>query len=86
MCKEYTHRYGSVHATQKVLEYLQKNIPNLPNKGFTKPYQAMPDECKNKDVTIAYKNYYQHPKKKHINAWTKRDVPEWFKTPRIAIN
>ena len=39
--------------------------------------QAMPDECKDSDPVIAYRNYYREHKAE-FSKWSKRNVPEWF--------
>lgn len=79
LCKEYTYRYGKKHKTEDMMYFLQKNVPaNLPNIGITDVYQAMPDECKDKDPVKAYRNYYMHPNKEHLKCWKKRERPVWF--------
>ena len=54
LCKEYTHRYGKIHKTQQHLEWLTKNIPNIPNGKFTQPTLAMPDQYKRDDPVKSY--------------------------------
>ena len=78
LCKEYTYRYGRKHKTEELMEFLQKNVPKLPDAGITPVYQAMPDECKDKDAVTAYRNYYMHPVKAKLRHWKKRELPEWF--------
>jgi hypothetical protein len=58
LAKEYTHRYGKVHKTQSVIEYLISNVPSLPEEPFTDPPQCMPEFCKQQDTVEAYRNYY----------------------------
>lgn len=69
LCKEYTHRYGKTHKTESVLRNLQ--CPPLPDKKFTDPPQAMPDEFKDQDTITAYRNYYLFGKK-HLHRWKTR--------------
>ena len=57
LCKEYTHRYGKIHKTQQHLEWLSKNIPNIPNGEFTQPTLAMPDQYKSDNHQNYYRNY-----------------------------
>lgn len=79
MCEEYTHRYGKTHKSEKVLRFLQKNIPiEIPDIGLTPVYQAMPDECKHKDPVVAYKRLYVSKYKRHLANWTKREKPLWW--------
>jgi len=58
ICSEFTKRYGKRHKTQDVLEWCRDNEPNIPDNGFTPPPQCMPDEYKNSDTIIAYKQFY----------------------------
>ena len=51
-----------------------KNIPlNIP---FNQPTQAMPDDVKNEDSIIAYRDYYIKYKK-DFATW-KTSIPEWY--------
>lgn len=81
LCEEYTYRYGKVHKTEEVLRKIK--CPNLPNKEFTFPPQAMPDEYKHKNSIVAYRNYYilgkahLHLKKKG-HCWKNRNPPPFI--------
>lgn len=75
---EYTHRYGKVHASQRILSALKVVPINIPNDPFTQPPQAMPDYCKRVDAIEAYRVYYIQ-EKNHLASWKKRDVPEWYR-------
>ena len=75
---EYTHRYDKVHATSRLEQYLAQLPKNIPQKGFTEPTPAMPDEVKVPGDSIkSYRNYYIN-NKVHLASWKKRQVPEWF--------
>ena len=75
---EYTHRYDKVHATSRLEQYLAQLPKNIPQKGFTEPTPAMPDEVKIPGDSIkSYRNYYIN-NKVHLASWKKRQVPEWF--------
>ena len=81
ICNEFIKRYGKRHKTQDVLEWLQINKPNIPDKGFTPPPQCMPDEYKNLDTVKAYHTFYIEDKIKikKLN-WNKlNNQPEWIK-------
>lgn len=78
LSKEYTYRYGKTHKCEAYIRELGKNIPNLPNIGFTKPAQAMPDIYKCDDSIKAYRQYYFF-EKYDLHSWKKRDVPKWIK-------
>lgn len=63
---EYTKRYGKLHKSIKTLSNTLINFPkNLPYGKFTQPPQAMPDEYKHEDSTIAYRKYYLSEKIKN---------------------
>ena len=79
LCKEYTHRYGKVHATQTKLEKYLKAVPtNIPNVGLTKMPQAMPDKYRQDDSVQAYRAYYIN-EKKNQSKYTNAEMPEWLK-------
>jgi hypothetical protein len=77
LCAEYTYRYEKVHKSQQFLDILEKNLPDIPDLGFTPPAQAMPDTYKEKDTVEAYKSYYIF-EKHHLFAWKKREEPEFI--------
>jgi len=78
LCKEYTYRYGKEHLTYTKLNDKLKLTPrNISCIGFTSPAQAMPEEYKNSDPVVAYRNYYKFGKA-HLADWTKRGKPDWF--------
>ena len=81
ICNEFTIRYGKHHKTQDVLEWLDKNEPNLPDNGFTPPPQCMPEEFKQENTIEAYKRFYIEDKiaVKKLN-WNKlNNKPKWIK-------
>jgi len=76
--REYTHRYGKVHASLTKLEKPLKKLPtNIPQGKMTPLAQAMPDEYKNEDPIVAYRDYVIH--EKHYAQWNKnRSKPTWW--------
>lgn len=85
LCYEYTHRYGKKHVCQEHIEWLNANPPPAPSEGLTEMKQAMPDKYKVEgDPIQAYRNYYIGDKASFAK-WTKRDVPDWFKPPKITL-
>jgi hypothetical protein len=84
-CKEYTYRYGKIHKVESsgLMQILKNIFPiNIPNKPFTEPTPAMPDECKVPgDSLQSYRNYYRL-NKTHLANWTgkvnSRPVPNWY--------
>lgn len=80
LCKEYTHRYGKIHKSQAVIEWCaDMDIFSMPDEARTPFAQAMPDEYKNNDPVIAYRNYYAG-EKGHMLAYTNRERPQWLNT------
>jgi hypothetical protein len=81
LCEEYEYRYGKHHKSRAILEGIE--CPDLPDLPFTQPTQAMPNEYKNEDSIIAYRNYYLYGKKhlhswKTRHAWKNRGVPPFI--------
>ena len=78
LMSEYTHRYGKTHATSRLEMYLAQLPKNIPQKHFTQPTPAMPDEVKVPGDSIkSYRNYYIN-NKPHLASWKNRNKPEWY--------
>ena len=79
LMKEYTHRYGKHHATERLIHYLWEFPKNISHGdgGFTDPPQCMPDHSKGDDAVSAYQTYYIL-EKSDFATWKRRDMPEWF--------
>lgn len=79
LCKEYTHRYGKVHKTEKLIPYLCSLPINIAlYEKWSDPPLAMDDDCKMGDAILSYRTYYKY-KKSHLLCYTNRDLPEWLK-------
>jgi hypothetical protein len=91
LCREYTNRYGKIHACQRMAEWFLNNTPlcneqtktksvypteNIPT-GCTPPPLAMPVEYHHVDLLQAYRNYYRGDKRRFAK-WKYTKVPEWF--------
>jgi hypothetical protein len=78
LCDEYTFRYGKIHLCdtkfRKILNTHPKGIPQI---GLTPIAQAMPEQYKNENPVIAYRQYYINEKSKFA-VWTKREKPYWY--------
>ena len=77
---EYTYRYDKVHASltklADALLMLPTGLWNTSTKISDIP-QCMPDEYKNENPIIAYRNYVMN--EKHYAKWEKgRDKPTWW--------
>ena len=80
MCKEYTKRYGKVHAGEAICRwyFTQAEAPDLlPTHKMTPFVQAMPDDCKNPDAVKAYRKYYKEYKSGFAK-WPEDRVPHWW--------
>lgn len=84
LCEEYTHRYGKVHATSRLLGVLQNPPQAMPEGDLTPFAQAMPDDLRDLDAVRAYRQYYVQ-EKSGFARWTNRPVPEWYDSGRKAI-
>ncbi len=91
--KEFTYRYGKVHATARLIPDLAKVPDNCPIGPFTGPTPAMPDPCKVPgDSLKSYHNYYRM-NKSHLWSWkgkiNSRKVPpfmkEWFRQMNSSL-
>jgi hypothetical protein len=80
--KEFTYRYGKIHATARLIPDLKKVPDNCPVGPFTGPTPAMPDACKVPGNSLqSYHNYYVMSKS-HLWSWkgkiNSRTQPQWF--------
>lgn len=81
--EEFMYRFGHTKNHLSVDKFLRgvnlgDVLSKLPDAGLTPFAQAMPDEYKNNDAVVAYRDYYQNAKAS-ILAYTKRGFPEWLK-------
>jgi len=79
LCDEYKYRYGKEHLSYTKLKEALKTLPkNIEIKAVkTKLAQAMPDQYKNNDPIVAYRNYCIN--EKHYAKWEKgRAKPDWW--------
>ena len=78
---QYTMRYLKVHKSVDVgVNAAWLAVKHMPDIGLTPFAQAMPDEYKNKDPVVAYRNYYIGAKKEFAT-W-KNEQPDWWITER----
>ena len=76
LCKEYTHRYNKVHATEKIINDLY-DVCKGDYMKKTEPPQCMPDKYKSRSYIQAYRNYYIGDKKRFAR-YTNRKPPEFM--------
>lgn len=78
LCKEYTERYGKVHKTEEVFDWIEynKHLLRFPNIGLTPFALAMPDNFKTNCPVESYHRYYREGKQ-HLHNW-KQNKPDWI--------
>ena len=77
--EEYKYRYGREHGSiTKLKDALQPHPENIdPNPSMTTVAQAMPEEYKDEDPIVAYRNYCIN--EKHYAKWERgRSKPTWW--------
>jgi len=82
---EYKYRYGREHASITKLKIPLLKIPdNIVDKKMTPVAQAMPEEYKNENPIIAYRNYCIN--EKHYAKWERgRNKPSWWHTQHKEV-
>lgn len=77
--KEYTFRYGKVHACSKLNSALENCPTKLPFRGFTQPTPAMPADYIKENSIESYRAYYKGSKS-NMFSWKNRETPSWITT------
>lgn len=80
LCAEYTRRYGRIHKTEQVIDWLIQYKPCYfeQSSGLTEFVQAMPEQYKVKnDAVQAYRNYYIGEKASFAK-WNYSQQPSWW--------
>jgi hypothetical protein len=84
LCREYTHRYGRVHETDRKLRKHLSHLPKNIKKGFKYATTAFPlamqhePQCMMECPVKSYRAYYKTKAAQFNMVWTKRETPEWF--------
>lgn len=80
LCDEYYNRFGlsknKRHATEPLIAAIAAHPLELPSLGLTPFTQAMPEEYRDTDAVIAYRNYYRDAKSAFA-AW-RYGHPTWW--------
>ena len=82
LCEEYTHRYGKIHKSERILRRCAELIDIIPQGDLTIPPKCMKIEYRKggenwKDVVSSYRNFYRLGK-----MYMNRGVgPRWLKDP-----
>jgi hypothetical protein len=85
LMEEYTYRYEKTHVYENELLGLLQVCPTSIRSGrLTHFAQAMPDEFKNQDPVVAYRNYYLGAKARFAK-WRKGNIPSWWLTSKEVL-
>ena len=74
---EYTHRYGKIHKTARLVPALEKLPSNLADNGWSEVALAMPEAFKEEDAVVSYRNYYKLGKSELLD-YKNREAPAWL--------
>jgi hypothetical protein len=88
LCDEYSKRFKKTHLTETKLKYLLQPTPKSISAGPRTPFaQCMPDEYKDKDPVVAYRNFYLYDKSRFAQ-WDKlnNEPVWWLKKPKGVYN
>jgi len=79
LIEEYDFRYEKYDNFRRARLIAEHDPPkNFPSLKWTKPYLAVPDDCKiSEDPVECYREYYRKHKSKFAT-WKKRGAPAWF--------
>lgn len=79
LCNQYTQRYGKIHATQKVVQWYETNIPELPLLPQTPFAIAIKDTTYHtNDPITSYRAYYIGDKSKFARWAPRATAPSWW--------
>lgn len=76
--QQYTARYGRVHGTQRVEDFLSRAPRNIRRDTMTPFVQTMPDEYKQEDAVEAYRDFYAGEKSRFARWTAPSTVPKWY--------
>jgi hypothetical protein len=77
LLNEYCIRYGKIHKTSEVIDWILHHNPSLPCTGLTDFPQCMPEECRIPGSYVeAYRKYYMD-EKAAFATW-KTNKPYWW--------
>lgn len=77
LLREYTDRYGKIHACQRYLNYFMMHTNCIPDGPLLEFPQCMPDQYKDADPVLAYRKYYKGEKSSFAK-WRNGNVPLWW--------
>lgn len=79
LANQYSITYNREHYCLQGIKHLEKMANLIPDGSLTPFAQCMPEECRNTDAVIAYRNFYINIKQHVMQVeWKNRRVPEWW--------
>lgn len=83
LCFEYTRRYKKTHKSMRIINQCMRILATSGQGhwGRKTPFaQAMPDEFKDENAVVAYRNYYKYDKQVNMPRFTYNftDKPNWL--------
>lgn len=88
LCDEYTYRYGKTHLCDTklrgILKHQPKNIPIGTLTPFRLAMGSNPECMFEGDPVKSYRAYYKTKQDRFEMKWTKREIPNWFLTDKVA--
>ena len=75
--RQYTLRYNKIHKSQSIIEWCRNHQPDIPDIGLTKMPQIMPEQYKQDDTILAYRNYCIQEKTRFAK-WKLGNKPFWW--------
>jgi len=77
LCREYTYRYGKIHAAEQVIRLASRRFEVLQRGEQTPFVQCMNNEYKSSNPIKAYQQYYLNEKASFAK-WKRRQMPPWW--------
>lgn len=79
LLKEYTYRYGKIHAGSRLIPIFESIVDEIPEGKSSNPPICMPEDSKvGRSVVLSYRKYYLLHKRP-ISKWKLRGCPGWFR-------
>ena len=78
LCEEFKLRYNKPHYCEDGIRMMGELADLIPQGELTKFAQAMPDECRQPNVVLAYRIYYKVDKSRFAKWERGREAPSWW--------
>jgi|TARA_R100000482_G_scaffold118902_1_gene63242 uncharacterized protein YbaA (DUF1428 family) len=78
LCEEFKLRYNKPHYCEDGIRMMGELADLIPQGELTEFAQAMPDECRQPNVVLAYRIYYKVDKSRFAKWDRGREAPSWW--------